>query len=213
MKLYGYWRSSATYRVRIAFALKGARYDYVPVNLLKDEQNAPDYLKIAPLGLVPTLVTDGGAALNQSTAIIEFLEETIPTPPLLPGDPVLRARSRAIAATIACEAQPFGNLRMMNYLRKEHRFTDEQATAWMNLWPGGALKAVDRMARDVAGQFCVGDAPTMADVYLVPQLYAARRFKIDLSECRTLLAVEENCAKLEAFKGAHPDNQPDAVKS
>lgn len=213
MRLYGYWRSSATYRVRIALGLKGIAHEYVPINLLKDEQKSPDYLKINPQGLVPALATGDGAMLVQSSAIIEFLEETAPAPDLLPRDPVLKARARAIAAAIACEAQPFGNLRILNYLRDELGFTETQRTAFLNRWPGGALNAIEAMARQTAGRFCIGDAPTIADIFLIPQLYAARRFKVDLAGCATLLAIEENCSMLEAFRKAHPDAQPDAVKS
>lgn len=213
MKLYGYWRSSATYRVRIALNLKGLSYDYSPVNLLKSEQKAPDYLKISPQGLVPSLVTNDGKTLNQSLAIVEYLEETHPAPALLPSGPVARARARAIAAAIACEAQPFGNLRIMNYLRDEAGFSDEKRHEFLNRWVGGALKAVDQMARETAGPFLVGDAPTLADVFLVPQLATARRFNVDLSGCERLLAIAENCARLEAFEKARPENQPDAVKS
>ncbi|NWG70211.1 MAG: maleylacetoacetate isomerase [Parvularculaceae bacterium] len=213
MRLYGYWRSSATYRVRIALALKKLAYEYSAINLLKNEQQSPDYLLISPQGLVPTLIDANGARLNQSLAIIEYLEEAYPDPPLLPVSPTGRARARAIAAAIACEAQPFGNLRIMNYLKDEAGLADEARRAFLNRWVGGALKAVDRMARETAGRFCVGDAPTLADVFVVPQLATARRFSVDIDECATLLAIEENCARLEAFQRARPENQPDAVKS
>lgn len=213
MRLYGYWRSSATYRVRIALALKKLAYEYNAINLLKNEQQSPDYLRISPQGLVPTLIDANGAQLNQSLAIIEYLEEAYPNPPLLPSSSTDRARARAIAAAIACEAQPFGNLRIMNYLRDEAGFGEEARRAFLNRWVGGALKAVDRMAREAAGRFCVGDAPTLADVFVVPQLATARRFSVDIAECETLLAIEENCARLEAFQRARPENQPDAVKS
>jgi maleylacetoacetate isomerase/maleylpyruvate isomerase len=213
MKLYGYWRSSATYRVRIALALKGLDYDYQPVNLLKAEQKAKEYLKISPQGLVPTFIDDDGTRLNQSLAIIEYLEETRPAVPLLPKGPALRAKARAIAAAIACEAQPFGNLRIMNYLRDEASFSDEKRLQFLNHWAGGALKAVEKMARETAGDFCVGDAPTLADIFLVPQLNTSKRFNVDLSECARLLAIEAKCATLAAFQKAHPENQPDAVKS
>ena len=212
MKLYGYWRSSATYRVRIACALKGVDYSYAPVNLLKNEQNAPAYRRISPQGLVPALVTDEGETLVQSLAIIACLEETHPRPSLLPPTPVLRARARAIAMAIACEAQPFGNLRMLNYLKEELGFDDARRLDFLNRWPGAALKDVNRMVEETAGAFCVGDAPGLADCFLVPQLYAARRFNVDLSDCETLLRIDAACARLDAFRRAHPDNQPDAVK-
>ena len=141
MKLFGYWRSSATYRVRIALALKNLDYDYEPVNLLKGEQRSDAYLEKNPLGLVPTLQTDDGALLTQSVAIIEYLEETRGGPSLLPGNPVPRAHARAIAAAIASEAQPFGNLRIQKYLKEECGFDAPSMAEWMNRWPGGAMAA------------------------------------------------------------------------
>lgn len=213
MRLYGYWRSSATYRVRIALALKGLDFEYRPVNLLKNEQHSDEYRAISPQGLVPALITAEGARLTQSLAIIEYLDEVHPHPSLVPPSPVLKAMARAIAAAIACEAQPFGNLRIMNYLKDEAGFSDEQRVSFLNRWVGGALKAVEQMARETAGRFCIGDAPTLADVFLVPQLATARRFNVDLAGCATLLAIDENCAKLAAFQKARPENQPDAVKS
>ncbi|MCA8895811.1 MAG: maleylacetoacetate isomerase [Parvularculaceae bacterium] len=212
MKLLGYWRSSATYRVRIALALKGLDYDYQPVNLLKGEQSGAEYLKKNPQALVPTLVTDAGEEISQSLAIIEFLQETFPSPSVLPKTPILRAKARAIAAAIACEAQPFANLRIQKYLTETLGVSDEAKAAFLNRWPGGALNAVEAMACETAGAFCVGDEPTIADAFLVPQIFASRRFNIDLSNCPTLLAIDERCQKLPAFIKAHPDNQPDAVK-
>ena len=212
MKLFGYWRSGATYRVRIVMALKGVEYDYQPVNLLKGEQAGAEYLKKNPQALVPTLVTDDGAEVSQSLAIIEYLEETIPSPSVMPSTPVLRAKARAIAAAIACEAQPFANLRIQKYLTEDLGVSAETKAAFLNRWPGGALNAVETLVRETAGDFCVGNAPTIADAFLAPQLYASRRFNIDLSNCPTLLAIDERCQKLPAFIKAHPDNQPDAVK-
>jgi maleylacetoacetate isomerase/maleylpyruvate isomerase len=210
VRLYGYWRSSATYRVRIALALKGVDYDYVPVNLREGEQRAEDYLRINPAGLVPTLFAEDGTRLVQSSAIIEYLEESRPAPPLLPTRPAMRAHARAIAATIACEAQPFGNLRILNYLTDDLGLTDEKKAAFLNRWPGGALRAVEAVLKNAAGAFCIGDEPGLADIFLVPQVYAARRFGIDIGGCDTILKIVENCERLEAFRRAHPDNQPDA---
>lgn len=212
MKLLGYWRSGATYRVRIAMALKGVDYDYEPVNLLKGEQAGSAYLEKNPQALVPTLVTDDGEWISQSLAIIDYLEETRPAPSILPADPVMRAKARAIAYAIACEAQPFANLRIQKYLTDELGLSEEAKTIFLNRWPGGALKAVEAMAAVTAGDFCVGDTPTIADICLVPQMFASRRFNIDLSACPTLLAIDEKCRMLPAFVKAHPDNQPDAVK-
>ncbi len=212
MKLFGYWRSSATYRVRIALALKGIDYDYEPVNLLKGEQKSAAYLSKNPNGLVPTLITDDGAALNQSLSIMEYLEETFPDPSILPRDPVGRAQARAIAATIACEAQPLMNLRIQKYLKEEASFDDNAVKDWLNRWPGSAMAAVEKMAAEKAGAFCVGDAPTMADACLVPQWFGALRFGVDLSGLTRLNEIYERCIALPAFEKAHPLNQPDAVK-
>lgn len=212
MKLLGYWRSSASYRVRIILALKGVDYSYEPVNLLRDEQSEADYRLKNPQGLVPTLITDNGAWLTQSIAIAEYLEEVYPDPPILPASPVQRARARAIAAAIACEAQPFANLRIQKYLSKDLGLDVDAKREFLNRWTGGAMRAVETMVKETAGAFCIDDTPGLADAFLVPQLYAARRFDIDVSDCPTLLAIEKNCLKLSAFAKAHPDNQPDAVK-
>ncbi len=212
MKLYGYWRSSATYRVRIAMALKGIDYDYEPVNLLKGEQKSPAYLAKNPNGLVPILITDDGAALNQSLAIMEYLEEAFPDPSILPCDPIARAKARAIAATIACEAQPLMNLRIQKYLKEEASLDDIAVNSWLNRWPGSAMAAVEKMTAETGGDYCVGDTPTIADACLVPQWFAALRFGIDLSGLTRLNEVYERCIALPAFEKAHPMNQPDAVK-
>lgn len=212
MKLLGYWRSSASYRVRIVLALKGLDYEYRPVNLLKGEQAGADYLGKNPQALVPALITDDEAVLTQSFAIAEYLEEIYPEPPVLPASPILRAKARAIAAAIACEAQPFANLRIQRYLVKELGLGDEAKTDFLNRWPGGAMRAVEALVKETAGEFCVGDAPGLADAFLIPQVYASRRFNIDLSDCPTLLAIDDRCRTLDAFIKAHPDNQPDAVK-
>lgn len=212
MKLLGYWRSSATYRVRIALALKGVEYEYAPVNLLKGEQTDAAYLRKNPQALVPTLVTGDGAQITQSLAIIEYLEETIPEPSILPHSAILRAKARAIAAAIACEAQPFANLRIQTYLKSDLGLDDDRKAGFLDRWTGGALRAVEGLVKETAGEYCVGDRPGLADAFLVPQIYAARRFNIDLSGCPTLLAIDEKCRMLPAFIEAHPDNQPDAVK-
>lgn len=212
MKLLGYWRSSASYRVRIILALKGVGYAYEPVNLLKGEQTEADYRLKNPQGLVPTLITDGGAWLTQSIAIAEYLEEVYPDPPILPATPVQRARARAIAAAIACEAQPFANLRIQKYLSKDLGLDAEAKSDFLNRWTGGAMRAVETMVKETAGAFSIDDTPGLADAFLIPQLYAARRFDIDVSACPTLQAIEKNCLKLSPFVKAHPDNQPDAVK-
>lgn len=216
MKLLGYWRSSATYRVRIALALKGLDYEYEPVNLLKGEQKTDAYLRINPLGLVPSLITNDGAALNQSLAIIEYLEETYPATPLLPTDPAARATARAMAVTLASEAQPFMNLRIQQYLKEDVGLDDTAMSNWLNRWPGSAMMAVEQMARRASeqwgGDYCIGDTPSIADVCLVPQWFGAARFGVDVSAMTKLNEIYERCSKHPAFEKAHPTNQPDAVK-
>ncbi len=212
MKLYGYWRSSATYRVRIALALKGVDYEYEPVNLLKGEQKSDAYREKNPMGLVPTLIGDDGAVVAQSLAIMEYIEETAPAPSILPATPGERARARMIAATIACEAQPFMNLRMQKYLREDLSLDENAVATWLDRFTGGAMRAAEAMAAKSAGAFCVGDAPSIADCCLVPQMYGAQRFDIDTSGMPTLNAIYERCQRLPAFDKARPENQPDAVK-
>lgn len=211
MKLFGYWRSSATYRVRIALELKGVGFDYQPVNLLKGEQRAPAFLARNPQGLVPALQTEEGATLTQSTAIIEYLEERYPETPLLPADAHQRAKARAIAATIACEAQPFMNLRIQTYLKEEREFDAAAMKAWLDRWTGGAMASVEALLAGDDGAYCVGDRPGMADAFLIPQVFGALRFGIDLSKLPRIMAIFERCNRQDPFIRAHPQNQPDAV--
>lgn len=212
MKLYGYWRSSASYRVRIALALKGIDFDYEPVNLLKGEQRSESFLARNPLALVPALETDSGDIIAQSLAIIEYLEDTHPSPALLPSDPVKRATARQIALTLACEAQPFMNLRLQQYLKADLSLDDDAVKAWLNRFVGSAMLAAEKIASTSAGDFCVADTPTIADCCLVPQMFGAKRFGIDTSSLKTLNAIFERCIQHPAFEKAHPENQPDAVK-
>ncbi len=212
MKLFGYWRSSATYRVRIALALKGLDYDYQPVNLLKGEQSDAAYLKKNPAALVPALETDDGAVITQSLAIMGYLEDAFPHPSILPEELGARGHARAVAATLACEAQPFMNLRIQKYLKDTLKLDADAMSAWLNRWPGGAMAAAEKMVAAHGGAFCVGDAPTIADCCLVPQVYGAKRFGVDMSAMPRLTEIYERCVKLPAFEKAHPDNQPDAVK-
>ncbi len=211
MKLFGYWRSSATYRVRIALELKGVAFDYQPVNLLKGEQRAPAFLARNPQGLVPALQTKEGATLTQSTAIIEYLEERYPETPLLPADAHQRAKARSIAATIACEAQPFMNLRIQTYLKEEREFDAAAMKAWLDRWTGGAMASVEALLAGDDGAYCVGDRPGMADAFLVPQVFGALRFGIDLSQLPRIMAIYDRCNKLDPFIRAHPHSQPDAI--
>ncbi len=193
--------------------LKGLEFSYEPVNLLKGEQRSPAFLRRNPQGLVPALETEEGSVLTQSIAIVEYLEERYPEIALLPADAAARAHARAIAATIACEAQPFMNLRMQNYLKEELDFDDASMKAWLNRWSGGAMESVEALVSRYEGDYCVGDKPSIADAFLVPQMYGALRFGIDLSRTPRLKAIHDRCSAQEAFKRAHPENQPDAVKS
>lgn len=209
MRLYTFFRSSAAYRVRISLNLKGIPYEMVPVHLRLSEQHDPSYRKLNPMGLVPTL-EDGGAAINQSMAIIQYLEETYPKPSLLPDHAVDRAHVRGIAFTIACDIHPLQNLRVLQYLMRNLSATQAQTDEWYRHWVGEGLLAVERMVKPKSGKFCFGDQPGLADVCLVPQLANARRVNTDLSQMPTLLRIEENCQALEAFQRAAPAAQPDA---
>ncbi|WP_172198134.1 maleylacetoacetate isomerase [Niveibacterium sp. COAC-50] len=214
MKLYTYFRSSAAYRVRIALNLKGIVAEQLPVHLVRNggEQKLPAYRALNPQGLVPAL-EDEGALLTQSLAIMEYLEETHPRPALLPADAVGRARVRAIAQSIACEIHPLNNLRVLGYLGGELGLSDEQKHAWYQHWVCLGFEALERqLARDAAtGRFCHGDTPTFADCCLVPQVFNARRFDIDLSPYPTLQRIDAHCATLEAFAAAAPARQADAA--
>ena len=212
MKLYGYFRSSAAYRVRIALNLKGLVAEPASLHLTKGEQRAADYLAMNPQGLVPALATDDGAVLTQSLAIIEWLDETHPSPPLLPAEPVGRARVRSIAQAIACDIHPLNNLRVLNYLTKTLGVSDEQRSGWYRYWIDVGFEALDTdlVRSSSTGRFCHGDAPTLADVCLVPQVANARRFNIDLSPYPTIQRIDAACAELAAFADAAPERQPDA---
>ena len=213
MKLYTFFRSSASYRVRIALNLKGIRYEQVPIHLLRGggEQLGPAYKAINPQALVPALA-DGGRILTQSLAIIEYLEEKYPNPPLLPADPADKAVVRSMAMVIACEVHPIQNLRVLNYVKATYNQTDEQVNRWAQHWIDLGLSALESMilAQPKRGKFCFGDAPTLADICLVPQLGNARRYGCDLTRYPTILAIEQNCLALPAFADAAPEKQPDA---
>jgi len=213
MKLYTFFRSSAAYRVRIALNLKGLAYEAVPVHLSRGggEQLAPAYRKLNPQSLVPVL-QDGERVLAQSLAIMEYLEEVYPLPPLLPKNPAARARVRSLALAIACEIHPLNNLRVLNYLSGPLGLNDDAKRTWYLHWIALGLGALEAgLAVDPeTGSYCHGDAPGLADCCLVPQLANARRFKCDVSPYPTLLRIEKNCQALEAFRHAAPDQQPDA---
>ena len=213
MKLHGFFRSSASYRVRIALNLKGLAYEQAAVHLSKGggEQFAPVFRKLNPQSLVPVL-EDGPLALTQSLAIIEYLEETHPRPPLLPSTPVERARVRALALAIACDLHPLNNTRVLSYIAGPMGAGEDGRLKWYQHWIAVGLQPLEAMlAGDRAtGKFCHGDMPGLADCCLVPQLANARRFKCDVAPYPTLLAIEKNCLALEAFQRAAPDKQPDA---
>jgi maleylpyruvate isomerase len=209
--LHGYFRSSTAFRVRIALNLKGLAYDQTFRHLRKGEQRAPDYLKLNPQGLVPTLEIDG-QVLTQSLAIIEYLEETRPTPALLPNDAAGRARVRALAHMVALEIHPINNLRVLEDLKTRFGADDAGAAGWFRHWVGETFGALEtRLARDPqTGRFCHGDTPTLADICLVPQVINNTRFNVDMTPYPTISRIHAACVELEAFKKALPANQPDA---
>jgi maleylpyruvate isomerase len=209
MKLHGYFRSSASYRVRIALNLKGLSADHRPHHLRKGEQRDPAYLAINPQGLVPTLQDEGGVILTQSLAIIEWLDETHPEPPLLPADPLRRAKVRAFAMVLACDTHPVQNLKVLARLR-ELGLPDEQVTGWAAWSNREGLSACESLIANEPGPFCFGAAPTLADLCLVPQLANARRFGVDVAAFPRLLKAESAAKDLNAFADAAPDRQPDA---
>lgn len=209
MKLHGYFRSSAAYRVRIALNLKGLTARHLPHHLRKGEQCAPAYLAINPQGLVPALEGDAGEILTQSLAIIEWLDETHPNPPLLPKDPTRRARVRAFAQAIACDTHPVQNLKVLSRLRGLG-LAEEKVTEWAAWANREGLSACETLIKNEPGPFCFGDAPTLADLCLVPQLGNARRFGVDVSAYPRLLKAEAAAKALPAFAEAAPERQPDA---
>jgi maleylacetoacetate isomerase len=211
LKLYTYWRSSAAYRVRIALHLKGLAFESVPVHLVKDEQHAAGFKDVNPQELIPVL-RHGGRVLTQSLAIMEYLDETFPERPLLPAVARDRQRVRAIAAMVACDIHPLGNLRVQQYLERELGATQAQRDAWTRHWIGKGFEAIERVLADspATGEFCEGDRPTMADCCLVPQVYNARRFNLDLAAYPTIARIDAACRKLEAFQAAQPERQADA---
>jgi maleylacetoacetate isomerase len=211
VKLYDYFRSSAAYRVRIALNLKGLTPEREFVHLRRGAQRGDDYLAVNPHGLVPALVTDDGRVLTQSLAIVEYLDETFPSPPLLPPDVAGRARVRGIAQAIACDIHPIDNLRVLRYLLHTVGVEEAQKDAWYKYWIDVGLEALEAsLAHDPAtGRFCHGDAPTLADICLVPQLANARRVDMDLSPYPTLTRIEAACHALPAFADAAPSQQPD----
>ncbi|MFM0277645.1 maleylacetoacetate isomerase [Paraburkholderia sediminicola] len=213
MKLYNYFRSTSSYRVRIACNLKGLSYEYIPVHLNRNggEQFAADFSSLNPQQLVPLLI-DGTLLISQSLAIIEYLDECYPDVALLPTASIDRVRVRQLSQYIACEMHPLNNLRVLKYLTGPLQLSVEQKQAWTVHWLRTGLEALERELNGSAarGKFCFGNTPTMADCCLVPQLYSARRFGIDVDAYPALRAIDAECQTLDAFQAAHPDRQPDA---
>ncbi len=213
MKLYNFFRSGTSHRLRIAMNLKGLSADYVAVDLRKEEHLGAAFKALNPQGLVPALELDDGQVLIQSPAIIEWLEEMHPAPALLPKDPVRRARVRAMAAVVGCDVHPINNRRILECLRKQFGADEAAINAWCATWITDGFDALEAMlAEDPRrGDFCFGGAPSLADVYLVPQVESARRFKVDLGRWPLISAVDQACGQLEAFRLAAPTQQPDAA--
>ena len=220
MQLYNYFRSSASYRVRIALQVKGLAYDYRSLHLLKGEHKAPEYTARLGDALVPALVTDDGAVLSQSMAIIEYLDETHPTPPLLPATPLARAQVRALAQMVACEIHPLNNLRVLKYLVNDLKVAEDAKNAWYHHWVRNGLEAFERQLALLAQQradqglapsvLCWGDTPTLADCCLVPQIFNAQRFGVSLDGLPRTMAAVDACMALPAFQQAHPSACPDS---
>ncbi|AJG17816.1 maleylacetoacetate isomerase [Cupriavidus basilensis] len=213
MKLYSYFRSSASYRVRIALQLKGLPYEYMPVHLLRDggQQLLPAYRALNPDALVPTLLDDDHV-LIQSVAMVEYLDETHPEPPLLPGSALDRAYIRALALEVACEIHPLNNLRVLKYIKHTLGVTEEAKDAWYRHWVELGFESVNTnlVRSGKAGRFCFGDTPTLADICLVPQVFNAQRFNIDVARYPAIAKVFDACMALPAFQQAEPKAQPDA---
>jgi len=212
MKLIGYFRSSAAFRVRIALNLKGIAVEHAFRHLRKGEQRAPDYVAINPQKLVPALVLDTGEVLTQSLAILEYLEETHPVPPLLPRDPVERARVRSLALIPTADIHPIQNLRVMAYLREKYEQSEEGTFAWSRHWIETGFEAYEASiaGNRHTGAYSHGDQPTMADLCLVPQVFNAQRFKVDMSKFPTIQRIYATCMRHPAFDAAQPSRQPDA---
>ena len=210
MELYNYFRSSASYRVRIALALKGLDFEYKPVHLARDEQFTESYAAVSAARLVPIL-RDGEHNLTQSLAIIEYLEETHPQPPLLPAAPAERARVRALAMDIACEIHPLNNLRVLRYLVRDLKLSDDDKNRWYRHWVETGLEVVERQLAAQPATYCHGEQPTLADCVLVPQIFNARRFDCRLERVPQVMRVFDACMKLDAFEQTRPERCPDAA--
>ncbi len=211
MKLYDYFRSSAAFRVRIALNLKGLSAERAFIHLRRNDQGAPSYLAVNPQGLVPAL-EDDGQVFTQSLAIIEYLDETHSEPPLLPGHPADRARVRALAQIIACDIHPLDNLRVLRYLADPLGHDEATIGRWFNHWIAKGFQALEQLLAEdgQTGAFCHSDAPGLADICLVPQVFNSRRYKLDMTPYKTIVRIFETCMANDAFERARPENQPDA---
>ncbi len=212
MKLYNYWRSGTSYRVRIALALKEIEYEYIPINLRDAEQKNAAYLGLNPQGLVPSLELDNGTVITQSPAILDYLEEAFPNSPLLPSSPIDRAHVRAMAALIGCDVHPLNNLRILKYLKGELKQDQQGVDQWIARWIHEGFNALERLLESAHNRdgFCFGAAPGLAECYLLPQVYSAQRFNVDLSAYPLITEIEQKCMTLAAFQKAYPDKQMDA---
>ncbi len=207
MKLYNYSRSSAAYRVRIALNLKGIDYIAENINLLEAQQKSEQYRASNPQGLIPALELDDGNVISQSTAILEWLEETHPTPPLLPADPLARSKVRSLANHVACDIHPLNNLSVLRYLKKSLGADQQQVDLWYSQWVNRGFEGIETVVREGKGEYCFAEKPGLADCYLIPQVYNALRFKVDMDPYPAILSIYHHCNTLEAFHGAHPDQQ------
>lgn len=210
MKLHNYFRSSTSFRARIALNLKGVGYDYVAYHLRHGEQRSERYLSVNPQGLVPALELDDGKVIPQSLAILEYLEEVHPEPPLLPKDPFKRALVRAASYSIACDIHPINNLRVLKYLADPLGHDEEEVATWFRHWVTTEFDSLEPRLAETAGRYCYGDSVTMADVCLIPQVTNNTRFKVDMTRYPTINKIFENCMALDAFGKAAPMTQPDA---
>ena len=215
MKLYGFWRSLATYRVRVALALKGLEAEQQYINLLQGAQHGDDYKAVNPQSVVPALVIDDGSPLFQSLAIVEYLEETWPVPPLLPKDPLGRARVRGLSLIVACDGHPLIVPRIRNYLEREMHQDEAARNRWLQHWTLKALEALEaHLAKECeTGRFCHGDVPTMADICLAGQVFAAGYFNAETAAMPTVRRIFDECMKIDAFDRSQPTKQPDAPKN
>jgi maleylacetoacetate isomerase len=210
VKLYTYFRSSAAFRVRIALNLKGLAYEPVFVHLAKGEHRAPAYAKVNPQALLPTLELDDGTRLNQSLAIIEYLDETHPAKPLIPKDPLGKARVRSLSYLVASEIHPLNNTRVLQHLKRALSQNEDEVNTWYRHWIADGLAKLEAELTASKGKFCHGDAPTMADCCLVPQIFNAKRFQSDLAPYPNTMRIFDACMKLDAFDRSQPSKQPDA---